>query len=165
MGRPYPVVASGRPRKSRKVWSTCLRTGEAAEFSQRVRNAQGDYRWFLSRAEPLRASDGTLLRWVGVNLDIEELKCAEQALRESEGKFRDYAETASDWLWEIGPDYKFTLLTENAFGSNAADEIGTAAFDPELMIRMLIVGYCFRRTESAALRQNGFQVASSVNFR
>ena len=30
--------------------------------------------------------------------------------------FHDYAETASDWLWETDPDYKFTLLTENAFG-------------------------------------------------
>jgi hypothetical protein len=48
---------------------------------------------------------------VGVNLDIEELKRAEQALRESEGTFRDYAETASDWFWEIGPDYRLTLLT------------------------------------------------------
>jgi PAS domain S-box-containing protein len=69
---------------SRKVWSTCLRTGEAGEYSFRVRNAQGGYRWFLSRSEPLRASDETLLQWVGVNLDIEELKCAEQALRRSE---------------------------------------------------------------------------------
>src|SRR6266436_7173166 len=106
-----PLLHPDEREESRKAWSTCLRTGEAAEFSQRVRNAQGGYRWFLSRAEPLRASDGTLLQWVGVNLDIEELKCAEQALRESEGKFRDYAETASDWFWEIGPDYKFTVLT------------------------------------------------------
>ena len=49
-----------------------------------------------------------------------ERKRAEEDLRESEAKFRDFAETASDWLWEIGPDYKFTLLTENAFGSDAA---------------------------------------------
>ena len=117
---------------SRKVWSQCLRTGEAGEVSFRVRNAQGGYRWFLTRAEPLRASDGTLLLWVGVNLDIEELKCAEQALRESEAKFRDYAETASDWFWEIDPDYKFTQLTENAFGSNAANRIGLACWDHAL---------------------------------
>jgi PAS domain S-box-containing protein len=127
-----PLLHPDEREESRKAWSTCLRTGEAAEFSQRVRNAQGDYRWFLSRAEPLRASDGTLLQWVGVNLDIEELKRAEQALRESEAKFRDYAETASDWFWEIGPDYKFTLLTENAFGSRPADRIGTACWDHAL---------------------------------
>jgi PAS domain S-box-containing protein len=65
-------------------------------------------------------------------VDLTELKCTEQALRESEAKFRDYAETASDWLWEIGPDYKYTLLTENAFGSNPAHRIGTTCWDHAL---------------------------------
>src|SRR5439155_9807423 len=64
--------------------------------------------------------------------DITERKWAEEALRESEAKFRDYAETASDWFWEIGPDYKFTMLTENAFGSHAADRIGTTCWDNAL---------------------------------
>ena len=50
-----------------------------------------------------------LFEVVSTSIDVTELKCAEEALRESEVKFRDYAETASDWFWEIGPDYKFTL--------------------------------------------------------
>src|ERR1700674_5437629 len=65
-------------------------------------------------------------------LDLTERKRAERALRESEARFSDYAATASDWLWEIGPDYKFTLLTENAFRSNPADRIGTACWDHAL---------------------------------
>jgi PAS domain S-box-containing protein len=65
-------------------------------------------------------------------LDLTARKRAEEALRESETKFRDYAETASDWFWEIGPDYKFTLLTENAFGSDPAGRIGTACWDHAL---------------------------------
>src|SRR6476646_10829582 len=127
-----PFVHPDDRAETQENWSTRLRTGEGGEGSFRVRNAQGGYRWFLSRAEPLRAGDGTILQWVGVNLDIEELKCAEQALRESEGKFRDYAETASDWFWEIGPDYKFTLLTENAFRSSSVDRIGTFCWDHAL---------------------------------
>jgi AraC-like DNA-binding protein len=82
-----PLLHPDDHKETRKVWSTCLRTGKAGEVSFRVRNAQGGYRWFLSRAEPLRASDGTLLRWVGVNLDVGVnlgvFKCAELASPES----------------------------------------------------------------------------------
>jgi PAS domain S-box-containing protein len=70
--------------ETRRVWSTCVRMGRAGEASFRVRNAEGEYRWFLSRAEPLRASDGTLLYWIGVNLEIEERKQAEFYLAEGE---------------------------------------------------------------------------------
>jgi PAS domain S-box-containing protein len=65
-------------------------------------------------------------------IDMSDRKRAEQALRESETKFSDYAATASDWLWEIGPDYKFTLLTENAFRSDPAHRIGTLCWDHAL---------------------------------
>ena len=67
--------------ETRKVWSNCLKTGSAGEVSFRVRNAAGAYRWFLSRAEPLRATDGTILYWIGINLDIEDRKQAEMELR------------------------------------------------------------------------------------
>jgi PAS domain S-box-containing protein len=73
---------------ARKYWSSRLRTGEGGEYRYRVRSAQGDYRWFLTRMEPLRASDGTLLLWVGATLDIEELMRAQEALRESERSAR-----------------------------------------------------------------------------
>ena len=90
--------------ESRKIWSNCLRTGEAGEASFRIRNAQGGYRWFLSRAEPLRASDGALLQWVGLNLDIDEFKSAEQAVRESELKLREIIETIPTLVWRARPD-------------------------------------------------------------
>jgi PAS domain S-box-containing protein len=75
-----PLLHPDDQEESRRVWSTCIRTGSAGEVSFRVRNAEGMYRWFLSRAEPLRASDGTLLYWIGVNLDIDDAKRAEEAL-------------------------------------------------------------------------------------
>jgi PAS domain S-box-containing protein len=70
--------------ETRRVWANCLRTGSAGEVSFRVRNAEGIYRWFLSRAEPLRANDGTLLHWIGVNVDIEDRKQAEFYLGEGQ---------------------------------------------------------------------------------
>src|SRR6266404_5757692 len=75
-----PLLHPDDREETRRVWSDCLKTGRPSEVSFRVRNAEGDYRWFLSRAEPLRATDGTVQYWIGINLDIEERKRAEQEL-------------------------------------------------------------------------------------
>jgi PAS domain S-box-containing protein len=75
-----PLLHPDDHEETRRVWSTCIRTGSAGEVSFRVRNAEGMYRWFLSRVEPLRASDGRLLYWIGVNLEIDDAKRAEEAL-------------------------------------------------------------------------------------
>jgi formate hydrogenlyase transcriptional activator len=90
--------------ESRKVWSDCLRTGSAGEMRFRVRNAQGGYRWFVGRAEPLRASDGTLLFWIGVNLEIEELMQAARALRESEEELRQILDLTPQLVGVFGPN-------------------------------------------------------------
>jgi len=75
--------------ETRRVWSECLRTGRPGEVSFRARNAEGGYRWFLSRAEPLRANDGTILYWIGINFDIDERKRVEGELRRSEAYLAD----------------------------------------------------------------------------
>src|SRR5690242_2364536 len=68
--------------ETRRVWSNCLKTGSSGEVTFRARNAAGTYRWFVSRAEPLRANDGTILFWIGINLDIEDRKRAEIELQQ-----------------------------------------------------------------------------------
>jgi PAS domain S-box-containing protein len=75
--------------ETRRVWSECLRTGLPGDVSFRARNAEGGFRWFLSRAEPLRANDGTILCWIGINIDIEERKQVEVELRRSQAYLSD----------------------------------------------------------------------------
>src|SRR5579859_3497562 len=98
-----PFLHPDDREESRKVWSICLRTGSAVDISFRVRDAKGGYRWFLSSVEPLRASDGTLLYWIGVNLDIDERKRAEQELR-------DVVDTIPALLWVALPDGSNTYV-------------------------------------------------------
>lgn len=56
-------------------------TGEPWEDTFPLRSKEGGYRWFLSRAMPIRDESGTIVRWLGTNTDITEQRAAEQALR------------------------------------------------------------------------------------
>ncbi|HTB15733.1 MAG TPA: sigma 54-interacting transcriptional regulator [Bryobacteraceae bacterium] len=96
-----PLLHPDDREETRRVWSYCLRTGSAGEVNFRVRSAEGGYRWFLSRAEPVRAVNGTLLYWIGVNLDIEQRKQAEFHLAEGQR----LAHTGSWTFTPAGFDY------------------------------------------------------------
>jgi PAS domain S-box-containing protein len=94
-------------------WTAIRKSGKRGELEARLRCFNGDYRWFLFRAEPLRDEVGNIVKWYGSSTDIEDRKRTEEALRESEQRFRDYAETASDWFWEAGPDHRVTRISEH----------------------------------------------------
>jgi len=61
-----------------KKWQRSLASGEPFENESRRRNANGEYRWFLSRALPLRDAHRNILKWYGSLTDIEDRKQAEQ---------------------------------------------------------------------------------------
>ena len=82
-----------------EVWSEAIRTGGDYEIELRIRNAQGDYRWFLARANPLRDADGRITRWFGSTTDIDDLRRTEDRLRENEERFRTATRAVSDILW------------------------------------------------------------------
>jgi PAS domain S-box-containing protein len=56
------------------TWQQCVATGESFQAEYRLRHADGNYRWLLSRAEPRRADDGTITMWVGGATDIHDQK-------------------------------------------------------------------------------------------
>jgi PAS domain S-box-containing protein len=70
-------------------WQAAIATGASFENVSRIRGGDGAYRWMHIGAEPLRDASGAILRWYGVNTDIEARKQAEHALRRSEAFLLD----------------------------------------------------------------------------
>jgi PAS domain S-box-containing protein len=62
-------------------WLEFLASGEPGEVEGRLRRYDGEYRWFLVRAAPLRDESGNIISWYGTNTDIEGLKRTEDELR------------------------------------------------------------------------------------
>jgi PAS domain S-box-containing protein len=112
-------------------WSAIRESGMRGGLEARLRRFDGEDRWFLFEAEPLRDELGNIVKWYGSATDIEDRKLAEVALRESEQRFRDYAETASDWFWETGPDHRITRISEHykAIGVMPSSRFDMARWD------------------------------------
>ena len=65
-----------------QVWNHSLKTGDAYEIEYRFRRHDGEYRWFLGRALPLRDEQGTILKWFGTCTDIHDQKMLSDVLEQ-----------------------------------------------------------------------------------
>jgi PAS domain S-box-containing protein len=69
-------------------WRSILASGEPRDMEARLRRFDGEYRWFLFRTCPLADASGQVVKWCGMNTDIEDRRRAEEALRARERHFR-----------------------------------------------------------------------------
>ena len=63
-------------------WKRAIETGQPFEMEFPIRGGDGQYRWFLTRANPVRGADGRTLRWFGTSTDVDQVKRAQEALRD-----------------------------------------------------------------------------------
>nr|WP_210303174.1 PAS domain-containing sensor histidine kinase [Rhizobium aethiopicum] len=68
----------------RMAWDDIVASKKSRPVDARIRRADGEYRWFNLRQSPLLDSDGNVVRWYGVVVDIEDRKRAEESLRQSQ---------------------------------------------------------------------------------
>ena len=78
--------------------------GDAWEDTFPLRRHDGEFRWFLSRAEPVRDASGAILRWFGTNTDVTQQRGVEDTLRRSEERFRTLVQASADLIWLASPD-------------------------------------------------------------
>jgi PAS domain S-box-containing protein len=66
---------------ARQVWTDCIKTGTPYELEARLRDKDGNYRWFIIRGLPGRDESGQIVKWFGTNTDIHDKKIAEERLK------------------------------------------------------------------------------------
>ncbi|MFP5512983.1 MAG: PAS domain-containing protein [Alphaproteobacteria bacterium] len=83
-----------------------IRTEEPWEDTFPLRRYDGEYRWFLSRAVPVRGPDGRILRWLGTNTDVTEQRRAEARVMEAERRLQLALNAAriGAWSWNLDED-------------------------------------------------------------
>lgn len=91
------------------AWQSIMASGKQGEAEARLRRFDGEYRWFLFRANPLRDDSGNIVKWFGINTDIEDRKRAEEKLRRSEAYLAEAQRMThtGSWAWNVRTDALF----------------------------------------------------------
>jgi|GEM_PF-2584029 len=117
-----------RVEKNARMLAEGKKTGT---FEHRIYRKDGSLRWVRNTPVLHYSSDGILESYDGLIQDITEKKMIEDALKESESKYRGLVENMHDVLWRIDPDFNFTYIspTIRQFGFTPGDVIGKSFLD------------------------------------
>ncbi|WP_199170643.1 PAS domain S-box protein [Caulobacter sp. FWC2] len=85
-------------------WQAMMASRTGGDIEGRARRADGEYRWVICRCGPLLTADGEVVRWYGVNLDIEDRKRAEAAVTASERNLSLILDSLPVLVWSARPD-------------------------------------------------------------
>jgi len=111
-----------------EAWQRATQHNDIYSLECRLRRADGVYRWWLIRGEPLLSSSGEILKWFGTCTDIEEIKRAEEALRESEEKWRSLVNVLPDYISLLDRNGDILFLNRYAEGFGEKEVLGSSVY-------------------------------------
>ncbi|KDN42312.1 hypothetical protein K437DRAFT_269450 [Tilletiaria anomala UBC 951] len=92
-----------------RAWSHCLRTGERYNVEYRCRRKDGQWRWFLGQAQPMRNSRGEITKWFGTCTDIHDQIEALASSRQSQAQLESVINHAAVTLWAVDQNAIITV--------------------------------------------------------
>jgi PAS domain S-box-containing protein len=97
---------------TRQFWMNSVAGRHPYDVEYRVRRRDGEYRWFKTRGVPIRDNNGAIVKWFGTCTDITDLRQVEEALRESEERFRGTFENAAVGIAHVDCTGRFLRVNE-----------------------------------------------------
>jgi len=112
-------------------WTSSIATGEPFEMTFPMRGADGLFRPFLTRVQPVRDAAGTVAHWFGVNTEISEQRAVEEALRNASARNEALAAEQAAILGQLAEgvivtdcDGKTVFINEAARLLHGVDQLG-----------------------------------------
>jgi PAS domain S-box-containing protein len=123
------VVHPDDLKESMERWHSAIQTGDSYEIEYRLKRNDGDYRWYLTRALPVRNEAGTITRWFGTCTDIDGRRRTEEQLRSSAASLLQSNRELSDFATVASHDLQEPLRKIQAFAGCLIEEQATTLND------------------------------------
>ncbi|HZW04358.1 MAG TPA: PAS domain-containing protein, partial [Anaerolineaceae bacterium] len=147
---PYGGIRQAHPddvSPAVKSWQNAIRNGMPWELQHELQDANGEIRVILSRGRPVRDEKGAIASWVGVHLDVTDLRLMEDRFGEQKKRFRValsnsatmvYAnDTALRYTWVYNPLHGYT--TEEMVGRCDEDIVPNADLTELIEFKKLVI--------------------------
>jgi len=117
------------------AWRHHLASAEPIEVEARLRRFDGEYRWFLFRAIPIRDVRNNVIRWYGTNTDIDDRKQMEARLQREKVELRLIIDTIPQYIIVLEPDGKLLQVNRQVldYSGFTADDVQTPEFRTRLL--------------------------------
>jgi PAS domain S-box-containing protein len=102
-------------RRTVERWQRSVTCGDPYDTEYRLRRHDGAYRWFVARGQAVAGPGGDVVRWYGTCTDVDALKVAEAAVRESAALFRKLANSLPQIVWTANAAGENTYLNHRWF--------------------------------------------------
>lgn len=153
-------------------WQQALERGTAWEDTFPLRGQDGQYRWFLSRALPIRDYEGKIFRWFGTNTDITELREAQLA----QSQLAAIVDGSTDAIisksldghiltWNSGAEQLFGYVAQDIVGRSVEILVPDELLDEEERLRSIVQSdQSVKQIESQRLGKNGRRIDVSISM-
>lgn len=115
VGKTPRILSSGKNSASfyKDFWAT-IKRGESWYGTVRNRRKNGAIFWCRETVSPVFGDDGTITNFISIQQDVTNEVKASEAQKASEQRFKGFAESASDWYWEMDHELRFSYVSEAA---------------------------------------------------
>ncbi len=108
------------------LWKEHLSSGEVWEDTFPLRSKDGEYRWFLSRAQPIRDNQGNIQRWFGTNTDITMQREFERSLLEARVEAEAANQSKSEFLANMSHEIRTPMTAILGYTDLVAEKVSDA---------------------------------------
>jgi PAS domain S-box-containing protein len=114
-------------------WTQAVSAEQPFDMEFPLRGADGKFRIFLTRAEPLRDADGRILQWFGTNTDVNEQRLEEKARRETEQQLQAVMENVGEGLVLADASGQFLYWNRAARRIHSISELEALQLDLDML--------------------------------
>ena len=123
----YNYLSPQTQKEIKKNLESVFKSGNPSKYENIIRKADGSALWFEYSVAPIK-HDGQVVAAIFIGVDVTERKQAEEALQESEERYRAVVEDQTELICRFVPDGELTFVNEaycRYFGKNREDLVGT----------------------------------------